>query len=56
MDAPLARALETHRASDGLAYVAFRPSREPEVARAARGPIEIVLRTPSLVLARVHRD
>lgn len=53
--APLPRALERFRAVDGLAYLAFRPSREDSVARLARAPIEIMLRTPSLVLARVHR-
>jgi len=30
-------------------------SREAEVLRAAQAPIEILLRTPTLVLARVHR-
>jgi 4-amino-4-deoxy-L-arabinose transferase-like glycosyltransferase len=50
----LASALERFRAADGLAYVAYRPFREPDVARAAAGPLEIVLRTSSLVLARVH--
>jgi len=51
---PLDRALESFRAADGLAYVVFRPANERRVARAARGPLEIVLRSPSLVLARVH--
>lgn len=51
----LAPTLARERASDGAAYVAFRPSRETEVLRAATGPIEILLRTASLVLARVHR-
>ena len=51
---PLDRAIQAFRAADGLAYVAFRPSRERQVARAAHGPIEIVLRSPSLILARVH--
>ena len=47
------------RASDGYVYVAFRPSREPEVAAPsgrATGvgdPLQILARTPSLVLARV---
>ena len=50
----LAPALERNRSSDGLAYVAFRPSREQDVARAAAGPLEILTRTPSMVLARVH--
>ncbi len=49
---PLDDALTAHRAPDGLAYVAFRPSRERDVARAAAEPLEILLRTPSLVLAR----
>lgn len=53
-----ARSLEetvrTERAGDGLTYVAFRPYRESMVASRAGGPLEIVLRTPTLVLARVH--
>jgi 4-amino-4-deoxy-L-arabinose transferase-like glycosyltransferase len=52
--ATLRAALESNRASDGLAYAAFRPLREREVAHAAPGPIEIVARTPALVLARIH--
>lgn len=52
----LAVALERFRASDGLSYVAFRPRREREVAHAASGPIEILLRTPSMVLARIHQE
>jgi 4-amino-4-deoxy-L-arabinose transferase-like glycosyltransferase len=52
---PLEQAIEAQRASDGLAYVAFRPAREADVLRAAQAPIEILLRTPTLVLARVHR-
>lgn len=47
--------LVRHRAADSLAYLAFRPSREHEVLRDAGRPIEILLRTPSLVLARAHR-
>jgi 4-amino-4-deoxy-L-arabinose transferase-like glycosyltransferase len=53
---PLDRTLQAQRASDGFAYVAFRPAREAEMLRAAQAPIEILLRTPTLVLARVHRD
>lgn len=44
------------RASDGHAYVAFRPVREKAVLHAAPGPLEILLRTPSLVLARVQPE
>jgi hypothetical protein len=50
----LAAALQRHRSTDGLAYLAFRPSREDDVVRAATGPLEILIRTPALVLARVH--
>jgi 4-amino-4-deoxy-L-arabinose transferase-like glycosyltransferase len=50
----LAGALERERASDGRAYVAFRPAREPDVLRATNGTIEILMRTSALVLARVH--
>ncbi len=40
-------------APDGYAYVAFRALRERAIATAAPGPIEILLRSPTLVLARV---
>ena len=49
----LAVTLREQRAPDGLAYLAFRPDREREVARRAGVPIEVLLRTPVLVLARV---
>jgi 4-amino-4-deoxy-L-arabinose transferase-like glycosyltransferase len=42
------------RARDGLTYLVFRPVRESWVASHAGGVLEIVLRTPTLVLARVH--
>jgi 4-amino-4-deoxy-L-arabinose transferase-like glycosyltransferase len=41
-------AIREYRASDGEAYVAFRPAREREVARRAQLPLEILDRTPSL--------
>jgi 4-amino-4-deoxy-L-arabinose transferase-like glycosyltransferase len=47
-------ALDRWRASDSLVYAAFRPGRESAVARRPGGPLEIVLRTPTLVLARLH--
>ena len=50
----LAETLDAHRARDGLAYIAFRPFRESLVSRSVAGPLEIVLRTPTLILARVH--
>lgn len=50
----LAETLDANRARDGLAYVAFRPFRESLVSQSVAGPLEIVLRTPTLVLARVH--
>jgi 4-amino-4-deoxy-L-arabinose transferase-like glycosyltransferase len=47
-------ALREQRASDGYSYVAFPPRREGTVARAASPtPLEILVRTPALVLARV---
>ena len=46
--------LHAERAIDGLAYLAFRPAREHDAARGAASPLEILLRTPALVLARVH--
>lgn len=49
----LASALAQNRTADGMAYLAFRPAREHDVARASGTPLEILLRTPSLVLARV---
>ena len=51
--ASLAEAFGTYPAEDGRTYLAFRPAREREVARAAQAPLEILLRTPALVLARV---
>ncbi len=50
----LARAVAAQRASDGLTYIAFRPYDEGRVASDAGGTLEIMLRTPALVLARVH--
>ena len=41
------------RAADGMVYVAFAPGRESEMARQAGAPLEIMLRTPTLVLARI---
>ncbi len=49
----LPAALDTWRADDGLTYLAFAPSHERDVDRGARATLEIVLRSPSLVLARV---
>ena len=48
----LAEALGEWRAEDGRTYVAFRPGRERDVARASPVPLEILLRTPMIVLAR----
>ncbi len=47
--------LETLRelgARDGYAYLAFRPSQEKETAVRLASPLEVLLRTPTLVLAR----
>ncbi|HEY3215005.1 MAG TPA: hypothetical protein VGK93_00795 [Candidatus Eisenbacteria bacterium] len=44
--------LEQFRAQDGLTYVAFRPRSEAWVRRAAPGKLEILARTPGLILAR----
>jgi 4-amino-4-deoxy-L-arabinose transferase-like glycosyltransferase len=46
--------LRRYRASDGLTYLAFRPRRERAVARRVQAPLEILARTPSLVVARVE--
>lgn len=40
-------------ARDGNVYVAFPPAREREAARTSPVPIEILVRTPTLVLARI---
>lgn len=50
----LAAAVAANRSGDGLTYLAFRPHEERRVASDAGGSLEIVLRTPTLVLARVH--
>ena len=50
LDAPLADAV----ARDGEVYVAFRPAHESLAARTSPVPLEILLRTPTLVLARIH--
>ncbi|MFI5372395.1 MAG: hypothetical protein ACHQ52_12625, partial [Candidatus Eisenbacteria bacterium] len=50
----LAAELPRERAADGATYLMFRATREPEVARAAGAPLEILLRTPGMVLARVR--
>lgn len=52
----LAASLRELRAADGMAYLAFRPARERDVAHAAGTPLEILLRTPSLILARVKEE
>ena len=39
-------------AGDGYAYLAFRPAREKETAVSLGAPLEVLLRTPTLVLAR----
>ena len=50
----LAKSLGEWRAADGRAYVAFRPGRERDVAQATPAPLDVLLRTPTLVLARVR--
>ena len=47
-------AMGAHVDGRGDAYLSFPPGREPEALRAAPVPLEIVCRTPVLVLARVH--
>jgi 4-amino-4-deoxy-L-arabinose transferase-like glycosyltransferase len=42
------------RGPDSLVYAAFRPAHEAAVTRAMPGPLEFVLRTPKLVLVRIH--
>jgi 4-amino-4-deoxy-L-arabinose transferase-like glycosyltransferase len=51
----LREALHELRGKDGYSYVAFPASRESEVARAASpAPIEVLIRAPSMGLARVQ--
>jgi 4-amino-4-deoxy-L-arabinose transferase-like glycosyltransferase len=50
----LAAELPRERAADGATYLMFRAARESDVARAAGAPLEILLRTPGMVLARVR--
>jgi 4-amino-4-deoxy-L-arabinose transferase-like glycosyltransferase len=50
---PVSAVLRELRAPDGYAYVAYRPLREPAVAHEADAPLEVLVRTPALVLARV---
>lgn len=40
-------------AADGHAYVAFTPDREADVVRAARDQLDVLVRTPALVLGRI---
>ncbi len=42
------------RSHDQTAWLAFRPAREAQVIRALGGEPEILVRSPSLILARVH--
>ncbi len=49
-------ALRDYRAADGMTYLAFRPAREREVARRAQTPLEILARTPTLVVGRVRPE
>ncbi len=49
----LGEAAKTLAARDGRVYVVFRPAREREVVGALHGAVEILIRSPSLVLARV---
>jgi 4-amino-4-deoxy-L-arabinose transferase-like glycosyltransferase len=48
--------LRDYRAADGMTYLAFRPSREREVARDVSAPLEILARTPTLIMARVPTE
>lgn len=46
--------LRTLAARDGWAYLAFRPAREHDVTASAAAPLDVLVRTPTLVLARVR--
>lgn len=53
VDPALSR-LPERAARDGRVYLAFRSSRERDVARAVDAPLEILVRSPALVLARAQ--
>jgi hypothetical protein len=50
---PPGEALAEARTDDGFAYVAFRPAREREMRRELGPSLDVLHRTPLLVLARV---
>lgn len=50
----LARELPRAEATDGFTYLMFRAARETEIARAAGVPLEILARTPGMVVARAR--
>ncbi len=52
--APELDRLAERAAHDGRVYLAFRPSRERDVARRVEAPLEILVRSPSLILARAQ--
>ncbi len=52
--APTLDRLTERAGRDGRVYVAFRPSREADVARSIEAPLEILMRSPALVLARAQ--
>ncbi len=56
LGAPTPTTLRAHRAGDGATYLAFRPAREHDVAGDLERPLEILARTPTLVVARVRPD
>jgi 4-amino-4-deoxy-L-arabinose transferase-like glycosyltransferase len=51
---PDAASLARWRASDGATWLAFAPAREAQVVRAAGAALDVLLRTPTLVLVRVR--
>ena len=51
---PALSALQRVRADDGHVYAAFSPASESGIARRAGVPLEILSRTPALVLARIE--
>jgi 4-amino-4-deoxy-L-arabinose transferase-like glycosyltransferase len=46
--------IAAHVAADGWIYLGFRPARERDIQRRIAAPLEILQRTPALIIARVQ--
>jgi len=54
VERPDPASLARWRASDGTTWLAFAPAREVQIVRAAGDALDVLVRTPTLVLARVR--